>query len=142
MLSLFKAYIQLPHRRSTGSRKSGKGFAVRRSFALEKTGFRMALRPEHKGRRQRCVMKLLLAKDPRPRFRLPSREHCLAKIGQQLMRQDPLYYTLHAALRPDKHWRLVSYPYYVKYAKEGDSTYFKHIDINVPYLLTHGRGCH
>lgn len=58
------------------------------------------------------------------------------------MRQDPVYYTLYAALRPDKHWRLVSYPYYAKYAKKGDSTYFKHIDLNIPELLANGRGCY
>jgi hypothetical protein len=61
-------------------------------------------------------------------------------IRQRLMRQDPLYCTLYAALRPDKNWRLVSYPYYAKYAKTGDSTSFKHIDVNIPDLLATGRG--
>lgn len=31
-------------------------------------------------------------------------------IGQQIMRQDPLYYLLYACLRTDKQWRLISYP--------------------------------
>ena len=61
-------------------------------------------------------------------------------IGQQLMRQDPVYYALYAALRPDKQWRLVSYPYYAKYAVAGDRTYFRHIDVNVPDLLGSARG--
>ena len=61
-------------------------------------------------------------------------------ISQQLMRQDPAYYTLYATLRPDKQWRLVSYPYYAKFAVEGDSTYFRHIDVNIPDLLAHARG--
>ena len=59
---------------------------------------------------------------------------------QQLMRQDPLYYALYAALRPNKHWRLASYPYYAKYNKPGDSTYFRHIDINIPQALESGKG--
>lgn len=62
--------------------------------------------------------------------------------GQQLMRQDPLYYALYAALRPDKHWRLASYPYYAKYNKKGDWTHFRHIDINIPQALENGKGVH
>lgn len=62
-------------------------------------------------------------------------------IGQQLMRQDPVYYALYAALRPDRNWRLVTYPYYAKYARKGDKTYFRHIDLNIPTLLSSGRGC-
>jgi Phytanoyl-CoA dioxygenase (PhyH) len=59
---------------------------------------------------------------------------------QQLMRQDPEYYRCYVALRPDHHWRLISYPYYAKYAQPGDSTYFRHIDINVSQYLVDGRG--
>jgi hypothetical protein len=61
-------------------------------------------------------------------------------VAQQLMRQDPVYYALYAALRPDKQWRLVSYPYYAKYAVQGDNTYFRHIDLNVPELIANDRG--
>ena len=61
-------------------------------------------------------------------------------VGQQLMRQDPAYYMLYAALRPDKNWRLVLYPYYAKYAKEGDNIYFRYIDLNIPALLAKERG--
>ena len=61
-------------------------------------------------------------------------------IGQQLMKQDPAYYMLYTALRPDKQWRLVTYLYYTKYVVKGDWTKFKHIDVNVPSLLKVGRG--
>lgn len=61
-------------------------------------------------------------------------------LGQQLMRMDPCYYALYVFLRPDHHWRLISYPYYAKYAVPGDSTFFRHIDVNVHELLESGRG--
>jgi len=61
-------------------------------------------------------------------------------LCQQLMRQDPQYYRLYCALRPDSWWRLISYPYYAKFAVEGDSTAFRHIDVNIPSLLESGRG--
>lgn len=54
---------------------------------------------------------------------------------QQLIRGDPLYYVLYACLRPDQNWRLISYRYCMKSAQESDSTYFRHIDINIPSLL-------
>jgi hypothetical protein len=61
-------------------------------------------------------------------------------IAQQLMRQDPAYYMLYAALRPDAAWRLVSYPYYAKYGVPGDGTLFCHIDLYIPDLLANRRG--
>ncbi|ESZ98114.1 hypothetical protein SBOR_1493 [Sclerotinia borealis F-4128] len=61
-------------------------------------------------------------------------------IGQQLMRQDPMYYCTYAASRPDSAWRLVTYPHYAKFAKEGDETYFRHINFNVRELIQRGRG--
>ncbi|RDL34485.1 uncharacterized protein BP5553_07613 [Venustampulla echinocandica] len=61
-------------------------------------------------------------------------------VTQQLMRQDPAYYMLYAALRPDRAWRLVSYLYYAKYSVPGDGTYFCHIDLNIPDLLANKRG--
>jgi hypothetical protein len=61
-------------------------------------------------------------------------------IRQQLIRQDPIYYAVYAALRPDKQWRLVSYLYYVKYVVKGDNTYFRHIDLNIPELLAKAQG--
>ncbi|EFW16408.1 conserved hypothetical protein [Coccidioides posadasii str. Silveira] len=41
---------------------------------------------------------------------------------------------------PDHAWKLISYPYYTKYAKPGDKTEFHHIDVNVPDAITTGRG--
>ena len=38
-------------------------------------------------------------------------------LSQQVMRQDPLYFTIYCTLRPDQNTNLVSYPYYAKYAK-------------------------
>ncbi|KAI9729777.1 MAG: hypothetical protein M1818_008391 [Claussenomyces sp. TS43310] len=35
--------------------------------------------------------------------------NCFYSVGQQLMRQDWLYYALYAALCPDSQWRLVTY---------------------------------
>lgn len=61
-------------------------------------------------------------------------------LGQQLMRQDPSYYILYACLRPDKQWRLISYPYYCKYTKPGDKTAFRHIDQNLNRLVKEGHG--
>jgi hypothetical protein len=43
---------------------------------------------------------------------------------------------LYTALRPDKTWRLVTYPYYAKFAQPGDNTYFRHLDLNIPTLLS------
>ena len=63
-------------------------------------------------------------------------------IAQQLMRMDPQYYRLYCSCRPDKAWRLISFPYYGKYAKPGDSTWFRHIDVNIPRLLKDNRAAH
>ena len=43
-------------------------------------------------------------------------------------------------LLPDQNTKLVSYPYYAKYAHEGDNTFFKHIDLNIRDLTSSGRG--
>ena len=61
-------------------------------------------------------------------------------LVQQAIRQDPVFYALNVAVREDNCWRLVSFPYYTKFVHEGDSTSFKHIDINIPALLRCGRG--
>jgi hypothetical protein len=60
-------------------------------------------------------------------------------IGQQLMRQNLIYYVHYTAFRSDRAWRLISYPYYTKYALLGDNTFFRHIDINIPRFLESGR---
>lgn len=56
-------------------------------------------------------------------------------LSQQLMRQKPQYLATYALLRADHAWRLVSYPFYAKFAQPGDQTYFRHIDINIPILF-------
>lgn len=61
-------------------------------------------------------------------------------LSQQIVRQDLGYWLLYACLRPDRSPRLVSYPYYVKYASQGDTTRFRHIDMNVSMFLRSGHG--
>jgi hypothetical protein len=61
-------------------------------------------------------------------------------LGQQVMRQDPKYFAIYCALRPDRNTNLVSYPYYAKYAHKGDNTFFRHIDVNKKQLASSGRG--
>jgi hypothetical protein len=67
--------------------------------------------------------------------------HMFYSLVQQVIRQDPGYYGLMAAARPDKNWRLISYPYYTKDTTVGDRTGFRHLDINVEELVEKGRGC-
>ena len=64
----------------------------------------------------------------------------LFSLSQQIIRQDPQYRALYACLRPDRSRSLVSYPYYAKNAQAGDSTYSKHIDMNIPKYLAYGNG--
>ncbi|KAI9761349.1 MAG: hypothetical protein M1840_001973 [Geoglossum simile] len=66
--------------------------------------------------------------------------HMLYSLVQQLVRQDPVYYALIAASRPDKNTWLICYPYYVKYQVEGESTGFAHLDINVDRFVETGCG--
>ena len=58
-------------------------------------------------------------------------------LVQQAIRQDPAFYALNVAAREDKRWMLISFPYYTKYA---NPTGFKHIDLNIPRLLSSGKG--
>jgi hypothetical protein len=51
------------------------------------------------------------------------------------MRQDPVYYAYYIAFRQDRAWRLISYPYYIKYALLGNNTFFRHINVNIPRFL-------
>lgn len=61
-------------------------------------------------------------------------------LTQQAVRQDPVYFMMYAALREDRNVNLVSYPYYTKHQRKGDTTAFRHIDINVPAFTATGRG--
>jgi hypothetical protein len=66
---------------------------------------------------------------------------CYYSGAQQLMRQDPEYYRLYVGLRPDYHWHLISYPYYMKMVigDYRERTFFRHIDINITQALHDGR---
>lgn len=48
---------------------------------------------------------------------------------QQLVRGDIGYWLAYAILREETN--LISYPYYTKYTKPGDRTFFRHIDLNI-----------
>ncbi|MCJ1265821.1 hypothetical protein MMC22_005702 [Lobaria immixta] len=61
-------------------------------------------------------------------------------LTQQIVRQDLEYWSLCASLRTDGNPRMVSYPYYTKHAVMGDSTEFRHNDLNVPRFLANGDG--
>ncbi len=56
-------------------------------------------------------------------------------LSQQIVRQDIEYWALYACLRPDRIIRLISYSYYAKYVTSDDSTYFRHIDMNIDQYL-------
>ena len=58
---------------------------------------------------------------------------------QQIVRQDPVYYAL-VSLPPDKNWRLISYPYYTKYASDGENTGSTHLDLNIKDFVESGKG--
>jgi hypothetical protein len=66
--------------------------------------------------------------------------HMFYSLVQQLIRQDPAYWAIMAAARPDKNWRMISYPYYTKDTTAGESTGFAHLDINVEKFVESGRG--
>jgi hypothetical protein len=59
---------------------------------------------------------------------------------QQLIYQDPVLWALTAAARPDKHWRLIAYPYNAKSAVSGQKTGFLHMDLNLKRYQSEGLG--
>jgi hypothetical protein len=58
---------------------------------------------------------------------------------QQIIRQDPVYYALVVAARPDTNWRLISYTYYRKSTLDDENTGFSHLGLGCPpsYARTH-----
>lgn len=66
--------------------------------------------------------------------------HMYYSLIQQLIRQDPVWYALVVATRPDHQWRLVSYPYQAKETRPSEATGFLHLDINVGRYLDAGDG--
>ncbi|KAI9766744.1 MAG: hypothetical protein M1840_006388 [Geoglossum simile] len=62
-------------------------------------------------------------------------------LVQQLARQDPVWYALTVAARPDKLWRLISYPYITKdTGTGGEATGFLHMDLDLEAFLEDGWG--
>ena len=59
---------------------------------------------------------------------------------QQLVRQDPGWYAMQVACRPDHEYRLITYPYVIKDPLPGDNTEFTHMDINIERFLNDGIG--
>ena len=59
---------------------------------------------------------------------------------QQLIRQDPGWYAMQVACRPDHEWRLICYPYVAKDPEIGENTGFCHMDINIEKYLEAGIG--
>jgi hypothetical protein len=59
---------------------------------------------------------------------------------QQLVRQDPGWYAIQVAARPDHQWRLICYPYVAKFVRFLMNTGFFHVDINIDKLLSDGIG--
>ena len=55
------------------------------------------------------------------------------------MRQDPKYFAIYYALRPDRNINFISYPYYTKYTYKGDNTFFRYIDLNIRDLAASNR---
>lgn len=58
------------------------------------------------------------------------------------LRSDAPLYLWYVLLRPGNGWQLVSYPYYAKYARAGDRTSFRHVDLDVSTVIKTGRGLH
>ena len=61
-------------------------------------------------------------------------------LVQQVIRQDGAFYGLNVAARPDKNWRLISFPYYTRDADADNSREFKQLNVNIPRFLKSGRG--
>ena len=62
-------------------------------------------------------------------------------LVQQLARQDPVWYVLTVVARPDKYWRLISYPYITKDTDaNGEEMGFLHLDLNLEAFMKNGQG--
>ncbi|KAI9770494.1 MAG: hypothetical protein M1839_003175 [Geoglossum umbratile] len=74
------------------------------------------------------------------RSRLGWLRNMFYSIIQQTVRQDPIWYAISAAARPDKNWRLVTYPYITKDTDPGENTGFLHLDLNTTQYVKDGSG--
>lgn len=61
-------------------------------------------------------------------------------VMQEKAGGDPVQYAVYNALRPDRAYRLISYPYYCKSTVPGDKTGFRHIDLNPTQAVQNGIG--
>ncbi|KAF8414461.1 hypothetical protein EV426DRAFT_513280, partial [Tirmania nivea] len=50
---------------------------------------------------------------------------------QQIICQDPIYYVLVTATNPNKTWKQILYPYYIKTVLLVDGIYFQHLNLNM-----------
>jgi hypothetical protein len=78
--------------------------------------------------------------DGNPGKRLGWARNMWYSLIQQIIRQDPMYYSLMAAARPDRNWKLISYPYYTKDTEPEESTGFMHLDLNLRNFIETGKG--
>jgi hypothetical protein len=65
---------------------------------------------------------------------------CIYSVTQQLMRQDVSSYALHVGVRPDKCWRLCSYPSHAKCVPKCRAVESMSVDINIHKFYLEGRG--
>ena len=66
--------------------------------------------------------------------------YMIHSLLQQLLRQDPLWYALIVATRPDHEWRLVTYPYVANPTQLGEADGFLHLDEEIEAYLQSGTG--
>ncbi|KAI9765327.1 MAG: hypothetical protein M1839_005527 [Geoglossum umbratile] len=75
------------------------------------------------------------------RSRLGWLRNMFYSLIQQLVRQDPVWYSIIASARPDKNWRLITYPYITKDTDAGgETTGFLHLDLNTSKFVQDGSG--
>ncbi|KAH0536266.1 hypothetical protein FGG08_006845 [Glutinoglossum americanum] len=75
------------------------------------------------------------------RSRLSWLRNMFYSLIQQLVRQDPVWYAIIASARPDKNWRLITYPYITKDTDAGgETTGFLHLDLNTSKFVQNNSG--
>ena len=57
-----------------------------------------------------------------------------------MIREFTAYYATYVGLREDYNPYLIWYPYYPKSQEPGDSSFTRHIDLNIPRLIAHHKG--
>ena len=77
---------------------------------------------------------------PSGKARMGWLHHMFYSAIQQLVRMDIVWYAINVACRPDKAWRLISFPYITKDTDPGESTGFLHLDLNAARFMQDGSG--